>query len=767
MSKTLISFFLVLCFLGIQSVKAQELLPLPKVLDTLQTRYSVSFSYFDSTIQNTSAPIPKASLTLEKALSFLNQNTQLHFLNLGNGQVVIQKGNQTALKKPFITQVLDEILITNYLTKGINLNKHGSITIDPENFGILPGLIEPDILQTIQSLPGINSVDETVSNLNIRGGTHDQNLILWDGIKMYQSGHFFGLISAFNPYLTDNVSVIKNGTSAQYTDGVSGTINMRLNDTITGQSEAGLGINSIYLDGYFKTPLSKKLELQLSARRSITDWIETPTYNQYFERIFQDTDVTNNQQAINQTITKNEAFYFYDVSGKLLYDLSKKDKLRLSFLTVNNNLDYLEQATINDDEKALRSGLTQSNFASGLEYKRYWSNRFTSTLHIYATKYELEATNYDLVNDQRLIQENDVLDTGLKLNTSYNFNKNINWHNGYQFFEVGVGNLQNVNNPTFNSYTKEVVRTHALYSEVDATSNTSKTHLRLGIRGNYYDKFNTFNFEPRLSFSQQVSRYFRVEVLGEFKSQATSQIIDLQNDFLGIEKRRWTLSNNQDRPLVKSKQASLGIHYKRNRLVMNAVAYFKKVDGITTRGQGFQNQYQFVNAIGNYQVFGADFLINRQFDKGSAWLSYSYSENDYTFNSLNDGNPFPNNLDITHNLTFAGTYTINRFNFALGVNWHSGRPTTLLQDSTPVNGTPNFGRPNQHQLEDYFRTDFSSTYSFDISKTSKGKVGLSIWNLFNQKYTLSRYYSVNNNSINTIEKTALGMTPNVSFRITF
>lgn len=59
-------------------------------------------------------------------------------------------------------------------------------------FGILPGLIEPDILQTVQALPGIKSIDETVSDINVRGGTNDQNLILWNGIKMYQSGHFLG-----------------------------------------------------------------------------------------------------------------------------------------------------------------------------------------------------------------------------------------------------------------------------------------------------------------------------------------------------------------------------------------------------------------------------------------------------------------------------------------------------------------------------------------------------------------------------------------------
>lgn len=745
----------------------QKEVPLSQVLSTLQDRYKVSFSYADKTIQNIKSEIPDSSLNLNEALSFLNSQTSLHFIDLGNGQIVVQRGKNKSSTSEFFTQVLDEVLITNYLTKGIELSKHGNITFNPQEFGILPGLIEPDILQSIQALPGVISVDETVSNLNIRGGTHDQNLILWDGIKMYQPGHFFGLISAFNPYLIDKVNITKNGTSAQFTDGVSGTIDMKLDNEISEDFEAGLGFNSIYADGFFKAPISDKIELQLSARRSLTDFFETPAYNQYFERIFQDTDISNNQLNINQTVTKDEAFYFFDIGGKVLYNPTKRDKIRISFLTVNNNLDYLEQADINDSMEALESGLTQSNLAAGLEYHRTWSSRFESTIQLYGTKYSLEATNYDLVNDQRLIQKNEVLDLGFRLNTKLQINKNINWYNGYQLFEIGISNLQDVNNPEFRSFIKEVVRTHSLYSEVDFLSNNLTTNLRVGLRGNYFDKLSQFNLEPRISFSQRFLENFRLEILGELKSQTTSQIIDLQNDFLGIEKRRWILANNENRPLIESQQVSLGIHYNLNHWLISAEGYFKNIDGITTRGQGFQNQYQFVDATGNYQVVGIDFLINKQFDNISTWLGYSFSKNDYTFDSLNDGNRFPNNLDIRHSFSFAGTYTVNNFKFALGLNWRTGKPTTLLNDDSIVDGMPNFDIPNDGNLDDYFRADFSTTYNFKFSENTKAKIGFSIWNLLNQKQILNRYFTISNNQINSINKKSLGITPNVSFRVNF
>ena len=771
MSKQLLVYFIFSFFLFTSlSLKAQDVnekSPLSVVIDTLEKRYNVTFTYADATIKDVTIYVPSPDLSKEEVITFLNKNTPLHFTTLGKNQVVISTTSKK--KKPIKIEYLEEVLVTNYLTKGISLKNDGTVTIKPNEFDILPGLIEPDILQTIQALPGVSSVDETVSNLNIRGGTHDQNLILWDGIKMYQSGHFFGLISAFNPYLTNQVNVTKNGTSAQFGDGVSSTVDMRLDNNLNDDFSGGIGFNLIQADAFAKIPLSNKLELQVSARRSITDLIETPTYNQYFDRIFQDTDVTNNQTEINNTITTNEAFYFYDFSTKVLYDISKKDKLRFSFLTINNNLDYLEEANINDTPEALSSGITQFNLAGGLEYKRTWNDVFSSSLHVYASNYNLKATNYDLINDQRLIQENEVLDTGFKLHTNYSFNPNLKWLNGYQFNETGISNLQDVNNPLFRSFIKEVVRSHSGFSELTFKSKNLNTNIKVGARGNYFEKFDEFLIEPRLSFSQRFLNYLRFEVLGEFKNQTTSQIIDLQNDFLGIEKRRWVLANNESIPIIKSKQASAGLHYKKNNLLISAEAYFKDVEGITTRSQGFQNQYQFVNAIGNYQIKGIDFLINKQFTNASTWLSYSYSKNDYSFDTLNDGNSFPNNVDLRHALTFAGTYTLNNLKFALGVNWHTGKPTTTIEEGNEiVDNEINYNLPNNDNLDDYLRTDFSTTYNFDFGPNTKAKIGLSIWNLLNKKNTLNTYYTINDDdTVSEIENQSLGITPNVSFRVNF
>ena len=158
---------------------------------------------------------------------------------------------------------LNEVIVYEFLTKGIIKETDGSVTLNTGELGLLPGLVEPDVLFGVQALPGIKSIDETVSDINIRGGTNDQNLILWNGIKMYQSGHFFGLISAFNPYLTEKVSIYKNGTPSQYGDGVSSVISMETKNDIGEYFSGGAGFNFISGDVFGHVPLNEKTGLSV------------------------------------------------------------------------------------------------------------------------------------------------------------------------------------------------------------------------------------------------------------------------------------------------------------------------------------------------------------------------------------------------------------------------------------------------------------------------------------------------------------------------
>ena len=660
---------------------------------------------------------------------------------------------------------LAEVTVSDFFVRGIDKLENGSYQMNFNKFSLLPGLIDDDVLQSVQALPGIQSIDETVSNINIRGGSNDQNLILWDDIKMYQSGHFFGLISMFNPQITRRVQLIKNGSSVSDTDGVSGTISMKTDEYLNYDTKGSVGLNLIDFNGSVDTPIGKRASIQFATRRSLSDFIETPTFTNYFDRAIQDTEIGRNFESIPSS---DLDFNFYDVSMRLLYDPSDKDRIRLNFIHTSNNLSFNEVADIDGVLEERESGLDQGTTAFGIYYRRDWTENFGTDVNLYNTDYGLDARNANILDNQQLTQENTVSETSLRLNTRLRVTDRLKLTSGYQYMETKVSNSDNVDNPLFVRLDARVLRTHALFSEVGVLSPDQKTRQNLGMRFNYLDAYNKIIFEPRISLDYTFLKHFNVEFLGEFKHQSTSQIINFQNDFLGLEKRRWQLADNREIPVIRSRQASVGFSYNQKGWLANVVPYYKRVLGITTQSQGFQDQYEFVRTPGSYDAFGVDVLMRKQLKNNAVWLNYSYLNAEYTFGQLAE-TQFASNFDITHAVTVGGNYTWKKILVSAGVNWRTGRPLSQpVWDNPVVNGAVNYAAANAGRLRDYLRADISGRYEFDWGKTRKVQVGMSVWNLLNRDNTLNTYYRATSPSEATaFVQSALGITPNASVRVLF
>ncbi|MCW5520952.1 TonB-dependent receptor plug domain-containing protein [Aureitalea sp. L0-47] len=742
--------------------------------ENLPSRCLTITTEFDQPFENVSVVTPYQQLS-----SGANGVVSVEYLNNQDPIVVSYTGYEriTLLPENLIevdcntvplqrkVEFLNTVTLVNYLARGITKNVDGSLNVNYKEFDILPGLIEPDVLQTIQALPGIQSVNETVSFINIRGGTNDQNLILWDGIKMYQSGHFFGQISAFNPFLTSEVKVIKNGSSSQYGDGVSGIISMMGDDTIATEFNGGWGINAISTDAHVDIPLGSKASVQIAGRKSFNNLFETITYSQYFDKAFQNTEVVSNSAAQSAS---NDDFTFYDTHFRLVYQPTSKDYFRANFLLLGNQLGFQENALIDGDRQSRQSELSQENYSGGLYYRRNWNESFVSDIQFYGSSYSLQATNFDLLNNQRLLQNNDVLENGFKTRMFYNPSSTTSLMAGYQFNETGITNFEQINNPFFERTDKQVIRTNSGFVQASLQPKNSNTTITGGVRVNHVSKFNEFLFEPRLSFNYRFLKYFSIDIAGELKSQTTSQIIDLQNDFLGVENRRWVLAREGEIPILKSEQLSVGIDYSRNGWLINVEPYIKEIDGITTQSQGFQNQFETARTHGSYTVKGVDVLVNKRFKKVNTWLSYSYAENDYTFDNLSPSS-FPNNLDIRHTFTYGINYSLNEFNISGGFNWHSGKPITLLVPGNEiVDGQLNFDAPNAANIDDYIRVDISGTYKFPFGKNMDAFAGISFWNLLDTRNELNSFYRLNNDGDpEKVRENSLAFTPNATFRINF
>lgn len=696
------------------------------------------------------------------------ENDNITINRLGYATVIVdttvstQSGCQTVymFQEPI---ALGTIELSSYLVKGINKLSDGSFQIDFNDFSLLPGLIETDVLQAAQALPGIQSIDETVSDINIRGGSNDQNLLLWDDIKMYQSGHFFGLISAFNPNITQRVSVKKNGTEALYTDGVSGTISMQTDKKVAQHTIGSIGASLLSADGFVDVALSKKSSIQFALRHSINGIFQTPTYDSYFERISQETEVFDNEENI---INSNQNFNFYDGSLRWLYNIGEKDKLRLNFLIVGNDLSFTETATTTFFESR-NSSLAQNSVSGGIYYEHTWNSRSKTHLQFYETDYILKAINANVLNNQRLLQENIVSESSVRLQHDLKTSKQWQFSGGYHLIESGITNLDDVDNPLFRERITEVVRSHAVFGQSYFNTLSEKTKLSLGLRVDYIEKFKRTLIEPRFTLSHRLLSGVTVQALAEFKHQNTSQIVSLQNDFLGIEKRRWQLANDQDIPIIQSKQASVGLSYKKKGWLIDATGYYKNVNGITTQSQGFETKYEFVKTSGNYNVAGIDVLIRKNIDALSTWLSYGYMDNQYTFEALDEVN-FPSNFDISHALTLGATYQHRKWKISSGVNWHKGQPTTKPNINNEIlAGAVNFGRANSDRLSDYIRVDVSTTFNLITTDNTRLESGVSIWNVVNNRNTVGTFYRVINGDVTPFEENALSTTVNTMLRFHF
>lgn len=707
----------------------------------------------------------------------INETIYISFLGFESKSIKASElAGNTKCQKTYLvekSEALNDIIISKFLTTGLQKRIDGSTVLNSEKFGILPGLSEPDILQSIQALPGVESVNESIANINVRGGTNDQNLMLWDHIKMYHSGHFFGLISAYNPYLTNKVVVTKNGTSSEYSDGVSSMVSMYTKNEINTSFSGGFGANLLHGDAFFEIPINNKLALHVSGRRSFSDVLKTPTYNSYFERSFQDSDISINSDNLNESNNSSQ-FYFYDYSAKLLFNLNEKHKLRANIISIYNNLDFNENLTSNESETETKtSNLKQENLGIGGSWKAQWNNKFSTDLNAYYSLYKVDALDFKSETDQMLTQINEVLETGVKLKTNYNINSKLSLVNGYQFTEVGILNGTTVNAPSYSRDKRDVLLNHALFSEIEF--NNGKTYLRTGVRANYFQKFSKFLIEPRLNFRQKLSNNVAVKLQGELKNQSATQIIDFQDNFLGVENRRWILANEQTIPISESKQGSFGIEFNKNNLLIDIEGFYKNVDGITVSNQGFYNNFQFINAIGSYDVRGVELLINKTAIKYSAWLSYTYSINDYEFETLNPS-VFQNNIDIRHSVSLAFNYDVfQKLKISLGGIWRSGQPFTkpVEGNETVQNGNNtfvNYDIPNSENLDNFFRIDASINYLLSDNGSLQSFLRIGVLNILNQKNIINTYYQVDPNDSNStiaIINKALGFTPNISLRCKF
>ncbi|MBT3873173.1 MAG: TonB-dependent receptor plug domain-containing protein [Flavobacteriaceae bacterium] len=733
-----------------------------KSLSSLEALYDVRFSYQDYVLKDKKLTLKKLDRTLNQVLDEISILTLLTFQKIDDRYIIV---NDSKISKINI-QLLDKVVITGYLTKGIQKNKDATFTINPEQLDILPGLIEADILESIQLLPGVISPNETATGFTVRGGAMDQNRVIWDGINIYHKGHLFGMLSAFNPNSTSKVIFHNQGTHSRFGERASSVIDISSINQVSNRFKAGVGVNGINTDVYIEAPIIKdKLSIQASLRRSYTELYQSITFNKIADKVFQDTKISN----IKST---NNNFFFIDYNIKLNYQLNDANSFYASTIFIANDLNYLvEDMNLN---KSYSDVLDIKNDGYSFGWNKKWSPSLSQNTQVFLSRYSLAYNYIASENESQIsnfIKKNEIYDSGVSTEVVLNTKKDNNLTFGYQYVLKNASYLfkENAGPSIILDSDNTIVKSHALYVQY-YYENPKLFDISTGIRVNYYQELDAVRLEPRILIYKDIFKNLKIQLSGEIKNQIISEIDETVLSDLSLENKLWRLADGETFPIINSKQLSAGFIYEAMGWSIDIAGYYKDITGKTALSLGFLNPDDSSFHIGEQHILGVNFYANKNFNFIKTWISYSFNNVISNFEGINNNQAFTASTNVRHSFTSSVAYKLKQFELALAWNWRAGKPYT--QAYVGPEAQYYYIGINTGKLPNYHRLDFSSTYGFNFSKKSKlrGKVGFSIRNLYNKNNLLSRDY-IGNNSINDpiviVDKYSLGFTPNFLFRVFF
>ncbi len=674
------------------------------------------------------------------------------------------KNNRIYLEEKI--RALNPLFIYPYFASGIYKSKTGHFFIKSKEIPALAGHTSQDVIKNLEHIPYVISNSESVSDLIIKGSTQDQNLFVWNDIKVYQTYHFFGLISAFNENLIENISLYDNATPGRYGNSTSGVIRLDNSETFSKTLHAGIGLNFLSADIYAKIPIRKNAEFQFSARKSFTSYWGSPTFLNYSKKVYQASNV-NTYNPDNSNLKSDDHFKFYDIQVHYKQQFRKNTTLKLHALHLHNHLTYTESDALNENSK--ESQLGQKNEAISLQLSHKFSRRNTLLFSTNYSNHQLDGGNFLLSRDISSFEKNSIenYETNLQFQSQpklKGFNYNIGASGEYI---ITKNSTTNFNLFYINKY-RQRSTIYGVYGTLNYNSKTFKSGLDL--RQVYYRFLNRLQTEPRFHITYSPSPKLDILLKGEQKTQNISQIIDLENNFLGIEKRRWYMTNDSIAPLQKSKQLEFSLIYKNKKHFANAGIYIKRVKGITTNNQGFQNLNQFDNLFGSYTIKGGAFHYNFKSKHTNAWISYNNSINTYHFNR-HAPKTFYNSNDIRHRIISGINIKHNCFNLALGVEYFTGKPYTAINKTHPIIegafNRINYLTPNSARLSDYLRIDCSVSYHIKTPNRLVYQFTLGLINITDRANLLNRYYTLSEDktAIEILDKYGLRFTPNIALNI--
>lgn len=580
------------------------------------------------------------------------------------------------------SEAIDSVVVT--ARKPLMIYKQtGNIAVNIEQLKYAPLFAgEKDIFKFLQLLPGVSAGKDGMSGLLVRGGSNDQTLILYDDVPIYNQAHAYGILSIFSGETVQSAEVSKGYISPAYGSRLSALTQIRTREGDRQDHRQSLTVGTLSLAGTVDGPIVRNKGSYLVSAR-------------YFF-----------PEAVLALVGNAVRFGFYDLTGKLSYDIHPGHTLSLGVYSGDDHM--------TNKEDYARNEYGWGNTTASLRLESRWSDNLRSSIVAYYTylqnRQESEYEDDDFKNWGKTTYKTHefgarlTFDQRLTRAWSLDYGANISHQRFMPMHSKGYVNGQHKER----GYSSEQLVSGALF--LNNRFQWSGWRADVGIRAAMYDNSEQTRFavEPRAQLAYDFGNDNAMWLSGTINSQALVQYnryyysmpIDFWTPFRdGKLQHAWQVALGGRARLRENLTLSLEGYYKQMR---NLPLIYDSDDFLLGRG-GF--------VYGTGRAWGLEIMLQRQTERLSLTVSYTYTNS----RRSSEGVTYPFEYDVPHDFNTFLSYDVlkrpgRRHTFTFNMSWRSGLPYRLTNESYPdTNGNPIVGitaYPSM-RMRNYFRSDIS------------------------------------------------------------
>ncbi len=589
------------------------------------------------------------------------------------------------------TLELEEVEIkASGIKEKLRSSQMSSVELPMKSLKTLPVFFgEVDIMKTIQLLPGVQSGNEGTSGLYVRGGGPDENLILLDGVPVYNANHLFGFFSVFNADALNSVTLVKGGFPARYGGRLSSVLDIRMKEGNSKELHVAGSVGLIAAKLTVEGPVVKdKSSFIISARRTYIDVLSYPS------------QILANKQMGNSGKFYG-GYYFYDLNGKINWKHSEKSRLYLSAYMGNDKAyargKYETSEHKGNDDFKLRWG----NITTALRWNYVFNKKLFANFRGSYSKYKfLTGEKYEDISPnyrEKLAFEYFSGIDDVAASADFDFVPATN-----HYIRFGVSNIYHTFNPGVNAFSFNNSGGNDETS-VDTTFGNNKIYaneidayieddfsigpvlkLNLGVHASGFYVKNTFykSFQPRAAI--RVAAAKKLSLKASYASM-TQYIHLLSNTSIGLPTDLWVPVTDTIKPMSSQQVALGGVYNLNDMFEISVEGYYKWMNDVISYKPGASyltsdNDWQEMVTIGTGWSYGAEFLIRKDMGRLTGWVGYTLS---WSWRKFEEVSPdkFPYHYDRRHDVSIVATYKLSdKIDFGASWVFGTGAAITLPYD---------------------------------------------------------------------------------------